>query len=156
MNRILNTAAVVVISVSLTACADFHTIGRTNSVPSETTGTKGKVIHLDAQQRVVIHKPDGTYCAEASSDALAAYVAALALGVSVPGQGAGSGASASSSNVGSIGLRTQSITLMRDSLYRLCETTANGTISDLRRVVEIIFPYLVGCDQMCGCEEILS
>src|SRR5262249_28678488 len=37
----------------------------------------------------------------------------------------------SQSDIASIGLRTQAITLMRDALYRLCEASANGDVSDI-------------------------
>jgi hypothetical protein len=113
-------------AVTLSACgADFNSIGRRTTLPSN----KQMAIHLDAQQRVVMVGRNGVYCAEPSPDAIAAYAQAAALGVSVPGQGAGSGAGASQSDVASIGLRTQSITLMRDALYRLCEAGANSQVS---------------------------
>jgi hypothetical protein len=112
----------------LTACgADFNSIGRRTTLPYD----KQVAIHLDAQQRVVMVGRNGVYCAEPSPDAIAAYAQAAALGVSIPGQGAGSGAGASQSDVAGIGLRTQSITLMRDALYRLCEASANDTVSSI-------------------------
>src|SRR6186713_3517140 len=113
---------------TLSACgADFNSIGRRTTL----TYDKQTAIHLDAQQRVVMVGRNGVYCAEPSPDAIAAYAQAAALGVSIPGQGAGSGAGASQSDVASIGLRTQSITLMRDALYRLCEASANDTVSSI-------------------------
>lgn len=120
----------VVAALALSSCADLNSVSRRTSLPGK-SDSHGVAIHLDAQQRLVIYQPDGTYCAEASPDAMAAYAAALALGVSVPSQGAGSGAQSGQSSIASIGLRTQSITLMRDALYRLCEATANGTVSPI-------------------------
>jgi hypothetical protein len=114
--------------LTLSACgAEFNSIGRRTTLPYD----KQMAIHLDAQQRVVMVGRTGIYCAEPSPDAIAAYAQAAALGVSIPGQGAGSGAGASQSDVASIGLRTQSITLMRDALYRLCEASANNTVSGI-------------------------
>lgn len=52
----------------------------------------------------------------------------MGLGGSAPSQGAVSLAQAIQGSAGSIGLRTQSITLMRDALYRVCEAYANGGI----------------------------
>jgi len=118
----------VVVALALVGCADLNSISRRTSLPGK-NDDHGVAIHLDAQQRLVIYRPDGTYCAEASPDAMAAYAAALALGVSAPSEGAGSGAQSGQSSIASIGLRTQSITLMRDALYRLCEATANGKVS---------------------------
>jgi hypothetical protein len=122
--------SLVAVGLTLSACAEFYSIGRRTTLPAG-SGQTGVAIHLDAQQRLMMVGRTGTYCAEASPDAMAAYAAALALGVSVPSQGAGSGAQASQSDIAAIGLRTQSITLMRDALYRLCEASANGTVSDV-------------------------
>ena len=125
-----SAALLVLAAFTMAACADFYTVSRRTTLPRE-PAKSGLAIHMDAQQRLFIYGADGKYCAEASPDAMAAYAAALALGVSAPGYGAGSGANSSQSQAASIGLRTQSITLMRDALYRLCEATANGTVSKL-------------------------
>lgn len=111
--------------LELSGCADMQTISRRTTLDNDTTA-----IHLDAQQRLVIAK-GLQFCAEPSPDALAAYAASLGLGVSVPGQGAASVAAALQSSAGSIGLRTQSITLMRDVLYRMCEASVGGTLNSL-------------------------
>ena len=111
-----------------TACgANFNSIGRQTSLPKNAGGV---AIHLDAQQRLVVYSAK-KYCAEPSPDALAAYAQSLALGTGVPGQGALSLAGASQSTLGSIGLRTQSITIMRDALYRMCEAYNNGALGDV-------------------------
>jgi hypothetical protein len=121
----------IVAGLTLGACADFYSIGRTRVLPDDPTSNKGLAIHLDAQQRLMMVGKDGTYCAEASPDAMAAYAAALAASASAQGYGSGSVSNASQSSIASIGLRTQSITLMRDALYRLCEAGANGQLSKL-------------------------
>jgi hypothetical protein len=114
--------------IALSACgANFNSIGRRTTLPSN----QQAAIHLDAQQRVVMVGRNGVYCAEPSPDAMAAYAQAAALGVSIVGKGAGSGAGSSQSDISDIGLRTQSITLMRDALYRLCEAGANGQLTDI-------------------------
>ncbi len=114
-------------------CANLQTIGRSSDIPPkmEDGQNTGKVIHLDAQQRLLVVNEFGRYCAEPSPDALAAYASSLGLGASVPSQGAASVAQAIQSTAGSIGLRTQSIQLMRDALYRLCEAQANGALTGL-------------------------
>jgi len=68
-------------------------------------------------------------CTEPSPDALSAFASAIGAGASVPTQGAASASGALHEAAASIGLRTQSITLMRDSLYRLCEAYYNGQLS---------------------------
>lgn len=110
-----------------TGCANMQTVGRDTSAP---WGTKqAKAIHLDAQQRLVVFAAE-RYCAEPSPDALAAYAAALGLtGSRLPRQSVAASVALNSA-AGSIGLRTQSITLMRDTLYRTCEAAMNGYLSD--------------------------
>jgi hypothetical protein len=130
MNRKLTCAFILAILVVLNACADMQTIGRKTILPGVDT-KEGVAIHLDAQQRLLIAR--GAYfCAEPSPDALASYAASLGFGVSAPSYGAASVANAIQSSAGSIGLRTQSITLMRDALYRMCEAYMNGYIGDVQ------------------------
>ena len=112
------------------SCANLHSISRRSVIPN-TSKNGNTAVHLDAQQRLVIFGPDGKYCAEASPDAMAAFAAALVLGVSGQKQVAVSLSNTTQSSIATIGLRTQSITLMRDALYRLCEATANNTLSPL-------------------------
>lgn len=126
-----NWAAVglLAISTAIAGCADIQTVGRRTQLPiANSTESGGIAIHLDAQQRLAIVNATRQFCAEPSPDALAAYASSLGLGASAPSEGAASVASALQSSAGSIGLRTQSITLMRDSLYRICEAYANGKI----------------------------
>jgi len=107
-------------------CANLNTVGRRTELPTN----DGTAIHLDAQQRLVLYNAK-KFCAEPSPDALQAYAASLGLGASVPSQGAASVAAAQQSNAASIGLRTQSITIMRDALYRMCEAYNNGVLGDV-------------------------
>lgn len=122
-----------VLVVALVGCANLQTVSRKTSIPQltyapESNKPESVAIHLDAQQRLVIFSEEG-YCAEPSPDALSAYVAALGLGSS---NSSGSSISLSEllqSGAGSIGLRTQSITLMRDALYRMCEAANNDHLN---------------------------
>lgn len=111
----------------LGGCANINTIDRATSLDS--ADDKGKAIHLDIQQRLLIVNDIGKYCSEPSPDALAAFAAAAGIGASSPAQGAASATVNGNSSAASIGLRTQSITLMRDALYRMCEAYSNGKLS---------------------------
>lgn len=123
-----STVLFLVAMAMLSGCANLHTISRRTSVPFGEKN-QGRVIHLDAQQRVVVFAA-AKYCAEPSPDALAAYAAALGVaGAKLPNQSLAA-SMATGSMAGSIGLRTQSITLMRDTLYRTCEAALNGYLSD--------------------------
>ncbi|MBM3482652.1 MAG: hypothetical protein FJX66_05065 [Alphaproteobacteria bacterium] len=114
------------------ACANFESIGRRSNLPDDGSH-ESRAIHLDAKQRLVFAKGGGdrdddpaAVCAEPSPDALSAIAASAGIGASVPSQGAASAAAALQTSAASIGLRTQSITLMRDALYRVCEAYYSG------------------------------
>ena len=139
---------------SLTACANLNTISRSTGFPEVerrekqtiavrdgdgnlvedwrsdkySSEVKAKAVHLDIQQRLMVMNGLGVYCAEPSPDGLAAYAAAIGLSASNPANNAIAAAGNGGSNAASIGLRTQSITLMRDAMYRVCEAYANGQI----------------------------
>ncbi len=114
----------------LSACANLNTINRTTYLEDKTA----KAVHLDVQQRLLVVNNMGKYCAEPSPDALAAFATAVGLGASAPTSGSKSFAGGGQSTASSIGLRTQSITLMRDALYRMCEAYSNGAIGDAQVV----------------------
>lgn len=111
--------------VAFGGCADISTISRRTPL---TPG--GTAIHLDAPQRLVYSDIDGRICAEPTPDALQAYAASLGLGVGAPTQGAASVAQAMQTSAASIGLHTQSITLMRDAMYRICEASYNKRLNN--------------------------
>jgi hypothetical protein len=122
MKKYRASATVILIAIfGFAACADFNSIGRRTKLPAEPQENEGIAIHLDAKQRIVFAKAFGAICAEPSPDALSAFASSLGGGVSVPQKGAGSLALALQESAASIGLRTQSIQLLRDSLYRTCE-----------------------------------
>ena len=118
-----NMMVVLAASLLMVGCANLSTIGRSHEP------LKNTAIHLDAPQRLVIANEFGEVCAEPSPDALQAYASSFGLGFSAPSKESGSFAQALSASAGSIGLRTQSITLMRDALYRICELYYNGGIT---------------------------
>ena len=124
---------ILLLILMLTGCANFNSIGRSTSLESyRSHGNKSTAIHLDAQQRLVLSKKDmSKICAEPSPDVMAAYAASLGLGVNVPTMGGGSLAQGGQSSTAGIGLRTQSITLMRDAFYRICEASMNDEISQV-------------------------
>lgn len=150
-------------AILMTGCANFQTVDRTTDIPArvkqddsgQPQSSQGKAIHLDAQQRLVIVNGLGKYCAEPSPDGLAAYAASLGLGVSNPTQVGGSISQALQSSAASIGLRTQSITLMRDALYRICEAQSNGSINDVQasmllRRNQDLMAGIVAIEQLTG------
>jgi len=119
----INLISALGMAVIMSGCANLNTVGRTSPLPND-----GKAIHLDIQQRTVMVNRLGQYCAEPSPDALAAFAASLGISASNPASNAISAAGSTGSAAASIGLRTQSITLMRDAMYRICEAYGNGQI----------------------------
>ena len=126
MPRLHLSLIVIASLVALSACANLNTIDRSTSLPKK-GDSSGKAVHLDIQQRLLLVNELGQYCSEPSPDALAAYAAAIGVGTSDPTSTASAAASGQSS-AASVGLRTQSITLMRDALFRMCEAYANGAV----------------------------
>lgn len=129
--QILYSVAAIIVASTLivvTGCANLNTVGRTT--PLSKTSDKGVAIHLDAQQRLVLYSAQ-KYCAEPSPDALQTYASTLGFGGSIPSKDTSSLASGQQSHAGSIGLRTQSITIMRDALYRMCEAYNNNVLGDV-------------------------
>ncbi len=112
-----------------------HSIDKkiTKNLDGDVTETQvdGKAISVDAKQRFVFMQgtDDGKsiICAEPSPDALSAIVSGVTIGASGTSNIFNS-AFSNSESASSIGLRTQSIQLLRDGMYRLCEAYFGGII----------------------------
>lgn len=93
---------------------------------------------LSAEQRVFLSRdraiadnpPQRVTCAEPSPDALKAIAQSLSAQAQAAGQGGGGLSASSAESAASIGLRTATIQLLRDGLYRICEAYANGALSE--------------------------
>jgi hypothetical protein len=117
-------------ATTLCGCAEFTHLTRTRQLGTEGTGGRNQAFFIDAKQRVVFQR-GGIVCAEPSPDALSALAASQGLSVATP-SGTSVGQSLSIAEAaGAIGLRTQSIQLMRDHMYRVCEGYLSGAISGL-------------------------
>jgi hypothetical protein len=127
-------------------------------------------LSVDAKQRLVFvtqrggrHGNRQIVCAEPSPDALSATAAAASAAFALPtAGGAGAGGPAQgglsagrSESAASIGLRTQSIQLLRDGLYRACEAYMNGAIDETQYTllllnIDRLMVTLVGVDAIGG------
>ena len=104
----------------------------------KTFDIEGKSLSLDAKQRIVVSTGKGDtnnptrniVCAEPSPDALVAIAQAAGAQANVIGQGSGSITFSLSESAASIGIRTATIQLLRDALYRACEAYLNGAINE--------------------------
>lgn len=116
--------------VILTGCA------RLNSIQRNVDLTKHSIT-LDAEQRVVISNKPGSsstpiICAEPSPDVFKVRASNVA-GLLDKGDSKAIELALSQAEAGQdIGLRTQSIQLLRDAMYRACEGAAAGLITGLQ------------------------
>jgi hypothetical protein len=93
---------------------------------------------LSAEQRVFLSRDRAAVdtrnqrvtCAEPSPDALKAIAQSLSAQAQAAGYGGGGLSASSAESAASIGLRTATIQLLRDGLYRICEGYANGALSE--------------------------
>ena len=105
----------------------------------------GTGVSVDARQRITyVTKKGGpgtegnrrqVVCAEPSPDAIVAQAAALAAqasGGTQAARGAAGVAASLSESAASIGLRTPTIQLLRDNLFRACEAYMNGAINSFQ------------------------
>lgn len=113
---------VAFVALAVSGCAEMTHLTRTRTLGEH------QYILIDAKQRAISTR-NGVSCAEPSPDALSAIAASHGLNLTTP-QGTSVGQSLSIAEAaGSIGLRTQSIQLLRDHMYRVCESAQAGYIS---------------------------
>lgn len=136
----------VAASLSIVGCANQNSIYRTFDI------SKGESPMVDIRQRAVLVSPknksttekfdkDGKLtektslekgmfvCAEPSPDAMASLAYELAAKGGVPEKASGELAFAMHDSAAFTGIRTQSIQLLRDFGYRLCESHLSGAIT---------------------------
>lgn len=128
-------------------------------------------VSVDVKQRVILRGPKELYvdheskekyisrriCAEPSPDALAAIGASVG-GSFLSGPESGQLAAALSESASSIGLRTTSIQLMRDAMYRACEAYLSGGIShtdyaDLQAHSQNLIVGMLAIEQLTGAVQ---
>lgn len=123
--------------VFLSGCANLTSIHHKFSsdeaavINSEGGPPRVKAVSVDAQQRfLVMNFANGvwTTCAEPSPDALSALSAGGGGSVSSNANAAASLAASFAQQAAAFGLRTQSITTLRDEAFRLCEGFASGAL----------------------------
>jgi hypothetical protein len=125
---VLRIISIFIITIIFSSCANMTSIYR------ELDTSQGKGALIDIKQRAIISgkvdtiengevtKTNYVVCAEPSPDAMSALSAAIAsdkLGL----------AGSLQEGAAFVGLRTQSIQLLRDAMYRYCEMYMNGGIS---------------------------
>ncbi|MDZ4107431.1 MAG: hypothetical protein U1D41_14975 [Nitrosomonas sp.] len=155
-NRSLATLPTLLLLAVTAGCANFNSVFREFEVDA------GKSVMVDIKQRAIIASKrtansttSTVVCAEPSPDALSAYAAELAVEGKIPEQAAVQLAAAFQESSSFVGLRTQSIQLLRDSLYRLCEGYMSGALEKaqydiLTRRYQKYMVALLGIEQLTG------
>ena len=111
---------------------------RLNSIHRDLDVTQGKGALIDIKQRaIIVSKTDERVivCAEPSPESLSSYAAELAAEADLPEEITARLASAFQEGSAFVGLRTPSIQLLRDSMYRLCEGYMNGVLDRAQYVI---------------------
>lgn len=148
---------VLTLALPLSGCGWWNSIHQTDSI----TRDAGKMISVDAKQRFVLQMPakniDSTpiICTEPSPDAFAVYAAALEASQSITNAKSLSLGLSGTESGATIGLRTESIQLLRDAMYRLCEGYANNAIEkpameELHRKYQKSMVALIAIQQLTG------
>ena len=161
--RVSMIVVLAVTAVDLSGCAYWTTYNKPIDLENSS-------VAIDAKQRVIYSRKNTrkvttsgnttvedslSICAEPSPDALAVLGASGALsGSNVSGSG-GSASGGFAESAASIGLRTQSIQLLRDLNYRICEAYSNGAIdsaeaSALLRRGQSTMMGLIAIEQLTG------
>jgi hypothetical protein len=139
--------ATIIIVAGMLAAGCTGTIFKSFSIDDESA----KSISMDARQRLVIVTDKGgpkgdrrVVCAEPSPDAFMALAASAGANVSIGGKEAG-GYGTMAEAAGALGMRTQTIQLMRDTLYRSCEAYMNGLIDkqEYRKILSAFDELLI-------------
>lgn len=152
----LKIFSIAFLVVFFTACSGnykstHHTTGFIGS-----SDNKAKVFSVDAEQRFGVIDDYGRFCAEPSPDSISALADAFGLNLSEGKSGASGNFSGNSAeSVASIGLRTQSIQLMRDAMYRICELSKNEQITEtsaymLHAGYQDVMTALLAIEQLTG------
>jgi len=150
--NLTKSVMLAMLGLMASGCANFNSIHRDLKVD------EGKGALIDIKQRALIvsnRNGETIVCAEPSPDSLSAYAAELSGEGGVPEEVTASLAAAFQEGSSFVGLRTQSIQLLRDSLYRLCEGYMNGALDSaqydiLMRRYQKYMVALLAIEQLTG------
>jgi hypothetical protein len=101
-------------------------------------GESATSVGIEAEQRFLITRMRASgngeqqrvVCAEPSPDVAKAYADAVSASLKVMGKGEVGISASSAQELATIGVRTATIQLLRDGLYRACEAYMNGALDD--------------------------
>lgn len=114
------------------AACGLAACGNLNSIHRDLNTASGTGVLIDAKQRAIIvsQRNGNIVCGEPSPDAMSAYAAEFSAELAKSSADGGNRSAAIKGALQEaaafIGMRTPSIQLLRDSMYRTCEAYANG------------------------------
>lgn len=151
----MKLTAIALTALMITGCGNFNAINKRFSP------NNNQSISIDAKQRVVYSiekKFKGSkwtaICAEPSPDALSALSASAGANAEVI-EKALTISTSSNETAASIGLRTQTIQILRDAMYRSCEAYASGAMDNVdfkqaQRRYQDVMLALLAIEQLTG------
>ncbi len=134
MNKLVLVNLILFGIVNLAGCSANH-----NSIYRDLKTSAGTGALVDIKQRAIVAgerkgktpaENINVVCAEPSPDSLSAYAAEIAAKADTGKGVSAEVAAAFQESAAFVGLRTQSIQLLRDAMYRSCEAYMNGAISE--------------------------
>lgn len=141
MSKAVRRFVILAAGLAVTACATPGPVFRTTAVPNTST----RVITVDAKLRNVFMVPPGSdgawrVCAEASPDVFSALAASTSASLGAQQSQSSTEANARFAHAvaeaaGTVE-RTQTVNLLRESMYRTCERYLSGAISREAFVVQ--------------------
>lgn len=150
----MRSVLIIVAILFMSGCARLDTVKRGLDV-------REKGVLIDIKQRAIISSGSDNadnppiVCAEPSPDAMTAFAAELAAEGTTP-QGISAELRAAIQNSATfVGLRTQSIQLLRDGMYRLCEAAMNHNITTFDYALQLrnyqrLMTTLLAVEQLTG------
>lgn len=135
--------------------------GNLNSIHRKLDVSVGKGALIDIKQRAILVRKTETglrVCAEPSPDALSAYAAELSAQASEPDKITAALGVSTKEAASFVGLRTQSIQLLRDGFYRGCEAFLNEALRPeeyafLTRRYQKYMVALLAIEQLTGAVQ---
>lgn len=174
MTKQIGMLTIACLCTIITGCANLDSIHHTFAI-QKPNGESPDSVSIDAKQRVVlsgmkirkekIKSESGTdievtverpiVCAEPSPDALAAIAQGLSAKANISDVKALELAFGQTESAAYIGLRTQTIQLLRDGMYRLCEGYMSGALNEtsfnrLQRRYQNLMLGLLSVEQLTG------
>jgi len=154
MDARLPLLVILLSTVVLSGCGNFFSVFRSTDLTAHS-------VAIDAEQRLVISggaASQRVICAEPSPDVLKVRGGSLSALLDRAEQGNLEVALAASEAGQNIGLRTQSIQLLRDAMYRVCEGMLAGKVGDrdfvdLQTRFQKLTAVLLATEQLTGAVQ---